>query len=136
MLTRFHDRVFLQEGRWFLWDPSLGTFRPIDGYAWNGTQHVVLDQAYCSDPMSKLYCFGTPELLAKCVEMTKKYESKIANVPSALYLAIGDFVWFRDRPVTFTSCAPRDLASWKRLVNGHARTCKRRSNKRFTKRNL
>ena len=75
-------------------------------------------------------------MLARCVELSKKYEDRISTVPTASFLAIGDFVWFRDRPVTFTKCAPRDVASWKRLVNGNARTCKRRSNKRFTKRNI
>jgi hypothetical protein len=136
MLTRFNDRVFLQEGRWFLWDPTLGLFRPIDNYAWNGTKYEVDDHVYCTDPLSKTYCFGSAEMLSHCIALTKKHEDRIPDVPTASYLAIGDFTWFRDRPVSFIGCSPRDVASWKRLVNGHARTCKRRSNKRFTKRNL
>jgi len=137
MLTRFNHRVFLQEGRWFIWDPSLGLFRPIDNYAWNGTKYEVDDRAYCTDPLSKTYCFGSAEMLARCVELSKKYEDQIYKVSTASYLAIGNFTWFRDRPVTFTKCAPRDVASWKRLVDGRwPRTCKRRSIKRFTKRNI
>lgn len=134
MLARFNDRIFLQDGRWFLWDSMLDLFRPIDGYAWNGTRYDLDDRAYRTDPMSKTYCFGTVEMLAHCVELTKKYKHK--TVHSVSFLTIGDPVWFRDRPVSFTPCATKDIASWKRLVNGRARTCRQRSNKRFTKRNL
>lgn len=136
MLIRFNDRIFLHETQWFIWESCLGLFRPIDGYAWDGTAYRVLDTAYCTDPLSKTYCFGTAELLAKCVELSKKYEPSFPTVPTASYLDIGTPTWFRDRPMTFTPCASRDALSWKRCVNGHARTCKQRSKKRFTKRNL
>jgi hypothetical protein len=136
MLTKFQDRVFLKEDRWYIWDTSLGLFRPIDNFAWNGTAWVVDDIAYRRDPMEKTYCFGSPEMLANCVALSKKYESKIDNVPTASYLGLGTPVWFRDRPVNFTHSASRDMASWKRVVKGHARTCKRRSTNKFTKRTL
>lgn len=119
-----------------MWDSSLDLFRPIDGFAWNGTQWEIEDTVYRKDPFDKTYSFGSAELLAHCIQLSKTYAGKIETAPTASYLAIGTPIWFRDRPVTFTSCSPRDLASWKRCVNGHARTCKQRSNKRFTKRNL
>ena len=136
MLVRFHNRVFLQEGQWFLWDTSLGLFRPIDNYAWDGTKYVVDDIAYRKDPLAKTYCFGSTEMLAKCVELSKKYESKIETAPVPTFLSLGTLEWFRDRPVNFTHAAPKDAGSWKRLVNGNRRTCKRRSSKRFTKRTI
>ena len=136
MLARFQDQVFLQEGRWFVWDSSLSLFRPIDGFAWNGTAWVLDDRAYRTDPLDKAYCFGSGEMLAHCVELTKRHESAVETAPKATWLSIGNPVWFRDRLVNLTHAAPHDLISWKRLVKGHARTCKRRSSKKFTKRNL
>ena len=137
MLVRYQDRVFLQEGRqWFLWDSALSVFRPIDGFAWDGTAWVVDDRVYCKDPLAKTYCFGSKEMRAYCVELTKKYGDRVESAPTASYISIGNPVWFRDRLVNFTHVAPRDVPSWKRLVNGRARTCKRRSANKFTKRNL
>jgi hypothetical protein len=136
MLVRFNDRVFLQEGQWFLWDTSLGLFRPIDNYAWDGTKYVVDDIAYRKDPLLKTYCFGSGRMLAKCVKLSKKYESEIDKAPVPTFLSIGTPEWFRDRPVNFTHAATKDAASWKRLVNGNRRTCKQRSSKRFTKRTI
>lgn len=86
--------------------------------------------------MDKTYCFGSDEMLAICVELTKKYRDKVETAPTASYISIGNPTWFRDRLMNFTHAAPRDLSSWKRVVNGHARTCKQRSAKKFTKRNL
>lgn len=135
MLVRYQDRVFLQDGRqWYLWDSALDMFRPIDGFAWNGDAWVVDDRAYCMDPLSKTYCVGS--MGAQCAELTKKYGDKVEAAPTASYISIGVPVWFRDRPVNFTHAASRDASSWKKLVNGHARTCKRRSANKFTKRNL
>ena len=33
--------------------------------------------------------------------------------------------WFFDRRVSLTPCAPRDHASWKRMVKNNARTCRK-----------
>ena len=122
--------------RWYIWDSGLGYFRPIDGYAWNGNVWIVDDLAYRTDPLEKTYCFGSAEMLVLCAELTKQYEPAIERAPTASWLSIGRPTWFRDRLVNFTHDAPRDVASWKRLVNGHARTCKRRSANKFTRRNL
>ena len=137
MLVRYQDRVFLQEGKhWFLWDSALSTFRPIDGFGWDGAAWVVDDRTYCKDPLSKTYCMGSKEMAAYCFELTKKYEDRVETAPTASYISIGTPMWFRDRLVNFTHAAPQDVLSWKRLVNGRARTCKRRSVNKFTKRNL
>ena len=136
MLVRYQDRVFLQEGRWFMWDSGLDLFRPVDSFAWNGSTWEVDDRAYRMDPTDKTYCFGSAEMVATCRELSKVHRSAISTAPTASYISIGTPVWFRDRLVNFTHSAPRDVPSWKRLVNGHARTCKRRSSKKFTKRTL
>jgi hypothetical protein len=136
MLVRFQDETFLMVSRWYVWDSSLGFFRPIDSYAWDGNVWILDDLAYRTDPLDPTYCFGSAEMLAICAELTKKYEPAIEHAPTASWLSIGRPVWFRDRLVNFTHDAPRDVPSWKRLVNGHARTCKRRSSNKFTRRNL
>ena len=136
MLVRFQERIFLQEGQWYLWDSAIGLFRPIDGFAWNGSSWITDDQKYRTDPLEKTYGFGSSETLAKCIELSKKFEDTIQSAPTASYLAIGNPQWFRDRPVNFTHSAPRDVSSWKRMTQGRARTCKRRSTNKFTKRNL
>ena len=136
MLVRFQDRIFLQQGRWYLWDSAIGLFRPIDGFAWNGTSWIVYDHKYRTDPLEKTYGFGTAENLAKSIELSKKFEDAIQSAPIVSYLAIGTPQWFRDRPVNFTHSAPKDVSSWKRMTQGRARTCKRRSTNKFTKRTL
>jgi len=136
MLVRFQDRIFLQEERWYIWDSAIGLFRPIDGFVWNGNTWVVDDQKYRTDPLEKTYGFGSGEMLAKCIELSKKFEDTIQSAPTVSYLAIGTPQWFRDRPVNFTHSAPKDVSSWKRMIQGRARTCKRRSTNKFTKRNL
>jgi hypothetical protein len=137
MLVKFQDQVFLQVTlRCYVWDSGLGFFRPIDGYGWNGTEWVLDDKAYRKDPLEPTYCFGSATMMAICAELTKKYGPAVETAPTASWISIGTPVWFRDRPVQFTHAAPRDLASWRRLVKGRARSCKRRSTNKFTKRNL
>ena len=139
MLVRFADQVFLHNTSWFIWDTAIGMFRPIHGFAWDGYQMIVNDACYTADPMDETYGFGSVEMYKTCMDLTNLYEDKIPSAPTASFLDLGDLVWFRDRPVSFTSCAPRDLASWKRLVNGRPRTCRHRDShakNKFTKRNL
>lgn len=136
MLVKFQGYTFLHTGRWFIWDTGMDIFRPIDRFAWDGKTWVIDDRAYHKDPMDKTYGFGSVEMLVQCVRLGETYGEKVETAPTASYLAIGSPVWFRDRPVTFTHKASRDVGSWKRLVKGHARTCKRRSSNKFTKRNL
>jgi len=136
MLVTFQGHTFLHEGRWYLWDTGMELFRPIDNFAWDGTAWVIDDKLYRQDPMQKTYGFGSVDMLVNCVRLGEKYGQTIASAPTASYLAIGKPEWFRDRPVTFTHKAPRDVASWKRMVRGRARTCKKRSSNKFTKRNL
>lgn len=111
-------------------------FRPIDTFAWDGKSWVIDDRVYRKDPLEKTYGFGTIEMLLRCVKLGETYGQKIDTAPTASYLAIGTPVWFRDRAVTFTHKAPQDVSSWKRLIKGRARTCKKRSSNKFTKRNL
>jgi hypothetical protein len=136
MLVAFQGHTFLHEGRWFIWDTGMELFRPIDNFAWDGSAWVIDDHIYRKDPLEKSYGFGSVEMLLKCVRLGEIYGQKINTAPAASYLAIGSPVWFRDRPINFTHKASRDVSSWKRLIKGHARTCKKRSSNKFTKRNL
>ena len=136
MLVTFQGHTFLHEGRWFIWDTGMDLFRPIDNFAWDGNSWVVDDRSYRKDPLEKTYGFGSVETLVRCVKLGETYGDKIESAPVSSYLAIGTPEWFRDRPVTFTHKAPRDVGSWKRLVKGRARTCKKRSSNKFTKRTL
>jgi hypothetical protein len=136
MLVRFYERVFLNEGRWYVWDTAIGMFRPIDSFDWDGYQMVVNDKAYTTDPMDDTYGFGSVEMYKTCMDLTNTYEEKIPGIPTASFINAGALTWFRDRPVSFTECAPRDVPSWKRLVNGRARTCRVHVKNKFTKRNL
>jgi len=136
MLVKFQGHTFLHAGRWFIWDTGMDIFRPIDNFAWDGKAWVIDDRAYRKDPTEKTYGFGSVDTLLACVRLGETYGEKVDSAPTASYLAIGKPVWFRDRPVNFTHKAPRDVGSWKRLVKGRARTCKKRSSNKFTKRNL
>jgi hypothetical protein len=142
MLVRFADHIFLtQNTQTFVWDTAIGMFRPIHTVGWDGYRMNINDDCYTADPMSETYGFGTPEMYKVCMNLTNMYESKVnspSGVPTSSFLNVGEVVWFRDRPIAFTPCAPKDIQSWKRLVAGHPRTCRRRpANKnKFTKRNL
>ena len=140
MLIRSQDKVFLNIGssKWFVWEPSWDRYRPIDGMKWDGTRFILDDAAYCTDPSSDLYGYGgNAELSDFCSTLGERYDATKA-VPVSGSIAIGSSLeWFRDRPMALTLCAPRDAASWKRMLCGsRARTCKRKTRTRFTKRNL
>lgn len=134
-VTEFGDHTFLEyKTYWFVWEPSWDMWRPIDGVRWTGTQFVIQDGRYCSDPLDPYYGFGSAQMKRVCELLEfKKSDGQPIELDSP---AIGETTWFRDRFVAFTECAPRDLASWKRLVKGKPRTCRRPPpGKKLTKRN-
>lgn len=134
-VVEFGDFTFLNyKNFWFLWEPSWDKWRPIDGFQWNGTTFVVQDGRYCSDPLDPHYGFGSAQMMKVCELLEfKRTEGQPKEIDSP---AIGDTVWFRDRFVSLTPCAPKDLGSWKRLVRGKPRTCRRPPpGKKLTKRN-
>jgi len=136
-VVRFKDRVFLfTQGKGYIWEAAWALFRPIDGYVWDGSRFRIDDIAYCRDPTDELYGFGTAEMKQTCEALTEDYEDDVSTAPTALFLDIGTVEWFRDRPVTFSTCAPRDVGSWKRLCKGRALTCRRHPRNKFTKRTL
>lgn len=137
MLVRFADHIFLtQNNQTFIWDTAIGMFRPIHSFGWDGYRIDINDVCYTADPTDNTYGFGTPEMYKVCMDLTNTYESKLGAAPTSTFLSAGDVVWFRDRPITFTPCAPRDIHSWKRLVKQHPRTLRSHKSNRFTKRNL
>jgi hypothetical protein len=137
MLVRFQDKVFLNIGsKWFIWESSWDRYRPIDGMKWNGTQFILDDVAYCTDPSSELYGYGSQTMSDFCSALGEKYDATKAKQVDSI--AIGNSpIWFRDRMISLTPCAPKDVASWKRMLcGGRARTCRNITRNRFTKRNL
>jgi hypothetical protein len=122
MLYEFRDNTFLEYKRfWFLWEPAWEAFRPIEGISWDGTTFQLKDDAYCSDPTNRMYGYGSTQMIELCELLKDKYDEDAAKVST---LPIGT-EWFRDRFVSLTPCASRDIKSWKRMVQNHPRTCRK-----------
>jgi hypothetical protein len=137
MIHRFHDRTYLHVGsRWFLWEPVWSLFRPIDGLAWNGTQFVVDDAAYCADITDRQYGFGSEEMYQLCSKVSETWANKVNDAPVAKVLSIGKNEWFFDRPMVLTPCASRTKDSWKAMcLQRKSLRVFRSPRKTFTKRN-
>jgi len=129
------DRTFLQHGsRWFLREPAWETFRPITEVTWDGGAFQVNDHIYTQDPLDELYGFGCAEEKALCDRLEAQY-GRVKPVPVTTLPTGGE--WFRDRRILLTPCAPRDVASWKRMCRERARTCRHAPRgKTFTRRTL
>lgn len=110
--------------RWVVWDPY---WRPIDGIEWTGTEWRLQDRAYCADPTSHLYAYGTTAMKEACEQLPEPGDEICKDW-------IGTPEWFFDRPVVLSPCAPRTLDSWRRM-GVKRRTFKVRvGRKTFTKR--
>ena len=133
MLYEFQDKLFLEYKKfWFVWEAAWEQFRPIETVVWNGTSFDIQDKTYCADPTDDLYGYGSPQMRELCELLQDKAKETPIKVST---LPIGD-VWFRDRFVAFTPCAPQDVRSWKRMVQNKARTCRKcPRGKRLTRRN-
>ena len=131
MLYEFNETLVLEyKGWWFLWEPAWDSFRPIDNIQWNGSKFVIDDKLYCSDPTDPLYGYKTSSMKQVCELLTEqRKETPVQALP------LKNPEWFFDRRVSLTACAPRDIASWKRMVKGKHRTCRKapKGNK-FTRR--
>lgn len=122
MLYEFRDKTFLEYKQyWFVWESAWEAFRPIDAVSWDGSTFQIDDTLYCMDPTSSTYGYGSPEMAQLCELLKDKYDESATKVST---LPLGA-EWFRDRFVTFTSCAPRDVQSWKRMVRNKPRTCRK-----------
>jgi len=133
-VTSYGDFTLLDyKGYGFVWEPAWEMWRPIDGIRWNGTSFVLDDGPYCTDPLDPFYGFGSAQMKRICELLESK---RTSAVPVDTPCLGEDRTWFRDRFVSLTPCAPTDLASWKRLVKGKPRTCRRPPpGKKLTKRN-
>ena len=121
MLYQCRDTLFLtHRGWWFVWEPAWEQFRPVQSIVWDGTAYRIDDDVYCSDPTDQLYGYGSEQMRELCELLQSKQDEEPIKV---ITLPFGT-EWFRDRFVALTPCAPRDSASWKRLVQGHGRTCR------------
>lgn len=122
MLYELHDKLILQYRGWlFVWEPAWEEFRPIQSIAWDGTTFQLQDDLYCSDPTSSFYGYGSERMKRLCELLRDKHDLE----PIRVITIPGGTEWFRDRFVTLTPCAPRDAASWRRMVQGHGRTCRK-----------
>jgi hypothetical protein len=134
MLYEFRDKIFLEYKKfWFVWEPAWEAFRPFQTIAWDGYSFHIDDDAYCSDPTSELYGYESPQMKELCGLLHSKSNEtpiKVSTLPNGRE-------WFRDRFVNITECAPRDIQSWKRMVQNKPRTCRKAPRgKKLTRRML
>lgn len=139
-LTRFQDNVFLEyKTNHFVWEPAWETFRPIQSVDWTGSRFVLVDDAYCSDPTDELYGFGSPQMKQVCDLLRDKYATAVSSATPIKSPRIGNVVWFGDRYVSLSPCAPKTSASWKKMCQGKLRTRRHvpsTTRNKFTKRKL
>lgn len=134
-VVRFRDTVYLNyKNHWFVWESAWDGWRPVDAVRWTGARFEADDRAYTADPTSDDYGYGSTKMRELCEALTEKFPQ--TDAPSVPHLPAGPVEWFRDRMVALSPCAPRDMASWKRMTAGRARTCRAGPRNRFTKRSL
>ena len=134
-LVQYQDTTFLKyKTLWFVWESAWSMFRPIQSFAWNGTTFVIDDYPFRKTPLDPLYGFGSPAMKEVCEKLTEIFEPKLSEATKIETPEIGPLLWFRDRRVSTTPCCPKDTQSWKRLVNGHGRTCRRGNVFKYTRR--
>jgi hypothetical protein len=122
MLYEFRDKTFLEyKNYWFVWEPAWEAFRPLQNILWDGNTFQIEDTLFCSDPTSPVYGYGSPQMAQLCELLKDKYDDEALKVTT---LPIGN-EWFRDRFVTLSTCASRDIHSWKRMVQNKPRTCRK-----------
>lgn len=132
MLYDHNDQLVLEhKGWWFLWENAWDSFRPINGVKWDGSRYIYDDQEYCSDPTDPLYGYGSQVMKDLC-DLLADSRHEIPEETDSL--RTGQLEWFYDRPMSLTECAPRDMASWKRMSKGIHRTCRRHRGRKFTRR--
>ena len=139
-LTRFQDNVFLEyKTNHFVWEPAWVTFRPIQSVDWTGDRFVLNDDVYCGDPTDELYGFGSPQMRQVCDILRDTYSKALSTAIEIKSPKIGTLVWFGDRYVSLSPCAPKTNASWKKMCQGKLHTRRRVPNgtrNKFTKRKL
>lgn len=97
MLIRCRGHVFARDGtQWFVWEPQWDSMRPIDGFGWNGTTYVLLDEAYTVDPFSPHFGFGSAEMEECAVALTDRVISDLDKAREVPHVLIGTPTWFRD----------------------------------------
>ena len=122
MLYEFRDKVFLEyKNYWFVWESAWEEFRPIRGVTWDGNAFQIDDDVFCSDPTDEFYGYKSAQMKQLCELLHNKYTEQPIKVST---LPIGT-EWFRDRFVSLSPCAPRDVQSWKRMVQNKGRTCRK-----------
>lgn len=135
-LVSFQNKTYLRYKQyWFLWEPAWDSFRPIQSLLWNGTSFEE-ENVYCQDPSSELYGYGDEKMKQVCEALREQYAS--ATPKPVDWICIGkDCVWMNDRFACLSPCAPRDKQSWKRMIRGKHRTCRRAPRgKKLTRRAL
>jgi hypothetical protein len=132
-LFEFRENTFLEyKGYWFVWESAWEAFRPIQNVVWTGSSFRIVDTQFCSDPTDPLYGYGSESMMKLCELLRDRHGLPATHVES---LSIGRKEWFRDRFVALDTCAPRNVASWKKLVQGKGRTCRKAPRgKKFTRR--
>ena len=122
-LIKFGDSTFLDyKGSWFIWEPCWESFRPVHAVRWDGSSFRT--ELVEGSPLDPLYGYGSEAMKTVCGALTAKYSSQLDSATLVQTPEIGPLLWFRDRRIALTACAPRDVASWKRMHRGKPRTCR------------
>ena len=122
-LTKFGDSTFLDyKGSWFVWEPCWESFRPVHAVRWDGSSFRM--DLVEGSPLDPLYGYGSDAMKSVCDALTAQYAPQLDKAVPVQTPEIGPLLWFRDRRISMTACAPRDVASWKRMHRGKPRTCR------------
>ena len=122
-LTRFGDNIFLEvKGSWFTWEPCWESFRPVHAVRWDGS--TFRTEFVEGSPLDPLYGYGSEAMKRLCEALSENLKDRLSNAVPVDTPEVGPLVWFRDRRISVSPCAPLDIASWKRMHRGKPRTCR------------
>ncbi len=122
-LVKFGDNTFLElKGSWFVWESCWESFRPVHAVRWDGSTFRM--ELVEGSPLDPLYGYGSDAMKQVCDALTEAYKDRLDSAVSVDTPEIGPLVWFRDRRISVTPCAPLDAPSWKRMHRGKPKTCR------------
>lgn len=126
-MFRFGGHVFKKvDAQWFIWEPHWDSFRPIDGFGWNGVTYEVMDTTYTTDPFSDTFGYGTLEMQKICQEITDASVQDIDSAPEVSFALVGAPTWVRDRWVVLAN--PDAASTWRKhlsYIRSRAHTCRK-----------
>lgn len=136
-LVSYKTHIFLNyKSVWFVWESEWNMFRPVSSVSWTGDSFWVDDRAYCADPTSEHYGYGSENMKLLCTELSKRYNPSVQTPTPMKTPAIGQLEWMYDRLVSVLPCSPRSLQSWKKMIQGRHSTLRHGPRNKLTRRVL